>query len=141
MADIPIVDVPITGGIQWGSSPYDFGGKADDPGGGDEWHSYEWFDPIGLFCADPTVPEDDCQYWCRMCGMVVVPELVNTATLPHDVLSVPSFSPANIEGYGICQIFWIWMWSYYLGQKGVITDPPPPLVSGPGTGGGGHGGG
>jgi hypothetical protein len=140
----PIVDVPISGGVQYGANPGDFQGISPDPGGGTQWGSYVWFDPMSMFCNAGGVPPSDCAKWCRACSSSLQPQLVNTNTLPGTAVVYPAFTPLNIANYGLCQIFWMWMWSLFVSQHtGNAERPVPPAADaggdGPGTGGGGHG--
>lgn len=137
MADPPIVDVPITGGVIYGTDPGAYTGIADDPGGGTQWGSYQWFDPISLFCNNPLVPQEDCLKFCRLCESQLVPQLVNMNTLPGSPIDFPEFTPANIQAYGVCQIFWIWMWSVFVSQATGVAENPITPPAPPESGGGG----
>jgi hypothetical protein len=136
--DIPIVNVPISGGVQYGAVS---GGLQDVDTGSppSAWGSnWQWFDPIALFCQlNPDLPTE-CQEWCTACSGQLVPQLVNMNTLPGSPIDYPQFTPANIQQYGLCQVFWTWMWSLFVSQNTGVPENPP-VAGGGGTDGGGGG--
>lgn len=107
----PIVDVPISGGVEYGTNSNDWTSQVPANLSDTNWSDYQWFDPLGFYCAQPSVTQADCYFWCEQCGGQLVPTLMNKNTLQGTAPNYPPFTPPYIAALGICQIFWLQVFS------------------------------
>lgn len=139
--DPPIVDVPITGGIEFGGTSNQWTTNGVEPGNGTEWGQYQWFDPIAFYCQQTESDGSKCAFWCKMCAGQFVPTLMNTATLQGSAPQYPAFTPANVTALGLCEIFWLWVFSAWWSSVTGNQEGPPQALTGGGGGNPGGGGG